>query len=64
MTEKNYPPYDDYDPLDVASANDCTGLIPTPPTDEAEMEAYGELCKIPITEPNEKSNDIYYPYKQ
>lgn len=31
----------------VASANECTGLIPTPPNDEAECEAYKYIYIIP-----------------
>ncbi len=31
----------------VASATECTGLIPTPPNDEAECEAYKHLYIIP-----------------
>ena len=30
----------------VASATDCTGLIPTPPLSESEAESYGEIYKI------------------
>ena len=44
---------DDYDFLDyldsrsVMSATDCTGLIPTPPQNEAESKAYAQLNTIP-----------------
>ena len=31
----------------VVSCGECTGLIPTPPDDEAEGEAYAELYPIP-----------------
>lgn len=35
---------DDYDYLsNAASASDCTGLIPSLPTSEAELEAYNDL---------------------
>jgi hypothetical protein len=45
-----YPPYDDdkfYDIAKTASANDCTGLMPTPPKDEAAAESYADLSDIP-----------------
>lgn len=45
-----YPPYDDdrfYDTTHIVSQNDCTGLEPHPPINEAEAEAYGELYNIP-----------------
>ena len=32
-----------------ASAYDCTGLIPTPPEDEAQQESYGDIYpQLPI----------------
>ena len=31
----------------VASATDCTGLMPTPPINEAEAESYTDLYAIP-----------------
>ncbi len=33
--------------MDVASATECTGLIPAPPANEAEAESYTELYPIP-----------------
>lgn len=39
----------------VVSCGECTGLVPTPPDDEAEGEAYAELYPIPQPQPqNEK----------
>lgn len=35
-------PFDDSD-IPACSATDCTGLIPSLPQDEAEMEAYEDL---------------------
>ncbi len=32
---------------DVASVTECTGLMPTPPQDSAENEAYSEICIVP-----------------
>ncbi|MBQ7504385.1 MAG: hypothetical protein IJT79_03620 [Ruminococcus sp.] len=48
---KNENEYEEYPPLDMeddiygvsASAYDCTGLMPTPPEDEAQREAYGDV---------------------
>ena len=45
-----YPSYDDdkfYDIESVISANDCTGLVPTPPKSEYEAESYSDLLNIP-----------------
>ena len=41
---EDYPVNPDEDIYGVsASAYDCTGLIPTPPEDEQEREAYGDI---------------------
>lgn len=59
MKEKKkhgYPAYDDdkfYDMGSIASASDCTGLIPAAPANEAEAESYAELYNIP--EPTDAS---------
>lgn len=53
-----YPPYDDdkfYGMGSVASASDCTGLIPSPPINEGEAESYAELYNIP--EPTDELNN-------
>jgi hypothetical protein len=45
-----YPPYDDdkfYDIEQVSSAHDYTGMIPTPPQNESEAEAYSDLMNVP-----------------
>lgn len=34
---------DDYDYMKACSAQDCTGLIPSAPVDETELENYEEL---------------------
>ena len=36
-----------YDMNTVASATECTGLIPTPPNNEGEAEAYTDIYNIP-----------------
>ena len=33
--------------MDVASATECTGLMPTPPADDAQAESYTELYPVP-----------------
>lgn len=33
--------------MDVASATECTGLMPTPPANQAEAESYTDLYPIP-----------------
>lgn len=47
--KKDCPPYDDdYDDWEtIASSNDCTGLVPTPPKTEGEAESYADLMNIP-----------------
>lgn len=45
---------DDYDYLkNAASSTDCTGLIPSLPQSEAELESYGELYQYqtPLSRP-------------
>lgn len=34
-------------PDDIASATDFTGLIPTPPLDDAQAESYNNLYAVP-----------------
>lgn len=38
----------------VASATECTGLIPTPPITKEEAESYTEIYSIP--QPEDKAN--------
>lgn len=40
-----------------ASAQDCTGLIPTVATEESEQEAYEEIFPYLPPAPKEKKND-------
>lgn len=53
--EKPIRPYNDQDDRylfdneeSVASATDCTGMIPTPPVEEAEVNSYSEIFDIPL----------------
>lgn len=39
----------------VASATECTGLIPTPPASEAEAESYADMYAVP--KPENKNNN-------
>ena len=41
----------------VASATECTGLIPTPPLSEGEAEAYTDIYAIPKPE-NDEDNHL------
>ena len=34
----------------VAASTDLTGLIPTPPADESQAEAYADIHKVPVPE--------------
>lgn len=36
-----------YDVENIASATDCTGLIPTPPTNAEEAESYTNIYSVP-----------------
>lgn len=51
-SQKYSPQQDDID-IQACSVTDCTGLIPTPPMNEAEEESYEELypylAKIPAS---------------
>ena len=38
------------EPCDVASATDCTGLIPTAPANPQEVESYEDLYDIPLSD--------------
>jgi len=40
-------PEDDYVSLDITSATECTGMVPTPPLTEAEVEGYSSVYSVP-----------------
>ena len=43
----------------VASSTDCTGLIPSAPTAEHEVDSYNELYDVPLaSDPNEANNHM------
>ena len=49
--KKNQRIIDSYDYLaNAASTQDCTGLIPSAPLNEAELEAYDEIYKYQAPE--------------
>lgn len=55
--KRNNPYFDDtiIDSLKVTSTNDCTGLMPSLPQSEAEVDSYTELYDIPNSkQKNEK----------
>ena len=41
----------------VASATECTGLMPTPPENEEEAESYNEIYVVPKAE-NSKEKEL------
>ena len=41
----------------VASATECTGLMPTPPENEEEADSYNDIYVIPKTE-NSKEKEL------
>lgn len=48
---------DSYDYLaNAASSQDCTGLIPSAPLNQAELESYEEIYKFQAPEVPDKSN--------
>lgn len=38
------------DLMNVVSGNECTGLMPTPPLDLEEVEAYSDIYDVPMAE--------------
>lgn len=38
---------EDYATLDIASTTECTGMIPTPPLSEEEVENYADIYSMP-----------------
>lgn len=45
--------------LDVASATECTGLIPAKPATEPEAESYTDIYDVPLdTHPKQAPTDV------
>jgi hypothetical protein len=40
-------PYDFYQGLNVGSQTECTGMIPTPPLDDAQLDGYHDIYSVP-----------------
>lgn len=38
---------DDYISLDISSSTECTGMVPTPPLTEAEVEGLSSIYSVP-----------------
>lgn len=55
-TEKDYLE-DDYLSLDITSATECTGMVPTPPLTEAEAEGYSDICSMPQKKASQAAPD-------
>lgn len=51
-------PEDILDIETVASSNECTGLIPTPPQSGAEADSYTKIYDIPQPNTNSKFKNI------
>ena len=43
-----------YDLNNASSSTDCTGLIPTPPQSEAELESYDAVCHFALPQIDKK----------
>lgn len=54
MPHRKQSPADMPDIGSAASAYDCTGLMPTPPNNEDEMQSYQELYGMEIPKVQEK----------
>ncbi len=39
--------YDFYQGLNIESQMECTGMIPTPPIDEAQLDGYHDIYSVP-----------------
>lgn len=46
-----------YDVENIASATDCTGLIPTPPTNAEEAESYTKIYSVPTPSVEKEKQD-------
>ena len=65
MNDKNpYRPYDMQDDeelydemMEVASATECTGLLPTPPVSRPETKSYDKIYDIPLAK-DESVNEM------
>ena len=66
----NYKEHDELDKekfhedSNIVSATECTGLMPSPPLNNAEMEAYQELSSMAISKgeiegKNRAKNELY-----
>lgn len=45
------------DITEVSSTNECTGLMPTPPMDEGELESYQELFSMALPKDVQKKGE-------
>jgi hypothetical protein len=43
----NEDAYDYYDIQNIYSQTDCTGMIPTPPLDDAQVDGYHDIYSVP-----------------
>jgi len=47
--KKKYSPEldeDNFTSLEITSSTECTGMIPVPPLDDAEVDAYAEIYSV------------------
>ena len=65
-TRRSSLPYDAEDEeelyhemLKVASANECTGMIPAAPASRAEVDSYSEIYDIPLSRDAKRANHGY-----
>lgn len=49
----------------VASSTECTGLMPTPASDAAELDSYTEIYDVPLTDihKNQFEDATHYPHR-
>lgn len=53
----NYNHEDDYTSLDVSSATECTGAVPTPPLTEAEVDGLASVYSVPQRKATQADED-------
>ena len=49
LNKEFYPDYHLTDPESVVSANECTGMVVSPPLTEEEVKSYNQLYETPLT---------------
>lgn len=43
--------------MEVAAATECTGLMPTPPTKQSEVDSYENIFDVPLAKDEQAAHD-------